>query len=79
MNYCRGCEQDFSSVSAFDRHRVGTHAYLYGPGREDGRRCIPVDELEATGFRQNARGRWEIAADADRARTAFARSSGGAK
>jgi hypothetical protein len=30
------------------------------------------DELEAAGITQNARGRWGIAADAERARRAFA-------
>jgi hypothetical protein len=80
VNLCRDCGQDFSSVRAFDRHRVGVHAYTYSqgvamePAREDGRRCLGLDELEDAGFRQTASGRWELAAEADRARRAFRRS-----
>jgi hypothetical protein len=81
MNLCRSCEQDFSSVRAFDKHRVGVHAFTYSEGlaldppREDGRRCLRTDELEDAGFRLTASGRWELAAEADRARTAFARTA----
>lgn len=77
MNFCRTCEQDFSSIAAFDKHRVGVHAYTYSEGvamepmRENGRRCLTTDELCASGFRQNVRGRWELAESADRARAAF--------
>ncbi len=84
MNYCRNCEQDFSSIAAFDKHRVGVHAYTYSEGvamepmREDGRRCLTTDELRASGFRQNVRGRWELAASADRARAAFPKAQAAA-
>jgi hypothetical protein len=77
MNLCRSCGQDFSSVRAFDTHRVGKHAYTYpgglamDPMREDGRRCLRPDEFSAAGLRQNAKGRWELAQHADRARRAF--------
>lgn len=77
MNLCRGCNQDFASIEAFDAHRVGVHAYTYSQGLqqdpmvEDGRRCIPTAELEAGGFRRNARGQWEQAARSDRTRAIF--------
>ncbi len=82
MNLCRSCEQDFSSVRAFDTHRVGVHAYTYSegvkmdPSREDGRRCLRLDEFSAAGLRQNAKGRWELAAHADQARRAFRDTAG---
>jgi hypothetical protein len=38
------------------------------PPRADGRRCLAVDELEAAGFRRNARGYWELAAQVDEVR-----------
>lgn len=64
MNVCGACGLDFSSVKGFDAHRVGKHAYTYSQGakmdppREDGRRCLSVEELEAAGFAQDVRGRW---------------------
>lgn len=65
MNRCRGCEADFGSVGAFDRHRVGRHAYTFAEGldefgRENGRRCLDSDELEAKGWRQDSHGRWRM-------------------
>jgi hypothetical protein len=68
MNLCRGCGQDFGSVKAFDAHRVGVHAYTYteglamDPPREDGRRCLSVEEMEAAQFVRNSRGRWSLSA-----------------
>jgi hypothetical protein len=67
LNFCRSCNTDFASVSAFDRHRAGVHAYTYGEGigldvaREDGRRCLTADEMRAAGT-----------ADVERARRTFA-------
>jgi hypothetical protein len=81
VNLCRSCGQDFTSVRGFDKHRVGVHLYTYSEGlklappREDGRRCLAVDELEDAGFRQTASGRWELAEQADRARRRFGRTS----
>jgi hypothetical protein len=73
MNVCRSCREDFGSVSAFDRHRVGRHTYTFREklelGRENGRRCLDTDELEAVGMALDARGRWVITADIERART----------
>jgi hypothetical protein len=66
VNLCRACGQDFGSVSAFDAHRVGKHAYTYDEGmgmdppRTDGRRCLSVEEMEAAQFVRNARGRWSL-------------------
>lgn len=62
MNLCRRCQQVFGSVELFDRHRVGRHAYTFAEGleldREDGRRCLDVEEMEQAGWRLNGRGRW---------------------
>lgn len=68
MNFCRSCKQDFGSVSAFDGHRTGKHAYTYvegydlEPRREDGRRCLDSAELEAKGWAVDAHGRWRTPA-----------------
>jgi hypothetical protein len=81
LNLCRSCGCDFASVSAFDRHRVGVHEYTYSEGlkleppREDGRRCMDADELAGAGMERDPRGRWRIAADAERARRAFAEAA----
>jgi hypothetical protein len=58
VNLCRACGEDFGSVSAFDVHRVGVHAYLFSPERPDGRRCLSTPEMLARGFLPNSRGRW---------------------
>lgn len=51
---CPTCGLPFSSVREFDRHRVGTYAT---PGQVRGnRRCLTVAELQARGWRPNARG-----------------------
>jgi hypothetical protein len=62
VNACADCGLDFASVTAFDRHRVGKHAYTYveglrlDPPRTDGRRCL--DEAErADLFDVDGRGR----------------------
>jgi hypothetical protein len=65
-NLCRSCGQDFSSVAAFDRHRTGTHEYLFADGlrldppREDGRRCLAPEELLETGMEVYSKGRWRL-------------------
>jgi hypothetical protein len=77
LNYCVCCGLDFASVAAFDRHRVGVHAYTFQEGlrleppREDGRRCLDPEEMIAYGLVRDPRGRWSIAADAERARRHF--------
>jgi hypothetical protein len=58
VNLCTACNEDFSSVEAFSRHRVGKHEYDWSPEREDGRRCLSVEEIEALGWKQNERGGW---------------------
>lgn len=74
MNLCRSCGQDFGSLVAFDKHRVGKHAYTYDealamvPPRDDGRRCLSLAELGNTGFVRNSYGRWSIASHAARGR-----------
>jgi hypothetical protein len=72
--FCRACGQEFNSVELFDRDRVGVHAYTYlqgldmDPPREDGRRCLDVDEMRAKGWKLNKRGRWIDPKRAERAR-----------
>lgn len=66
MNLCCECGLDFSSVSAFDCHRIGKPAYSFAeglrmnPSREDGRRCRDNDEMVAAGLELDERGRWRI-------------------
>jgi hypothetical protein len=80
VNLCRSCGEDFAGVSSFDAHRVGKHSYTYSEGvnmepiREDGRRCLHRDELEANGYEKNEAGRWFHAANAEQARTSFAKA-----
>jgi hypothetical protein len=62
VNWCTSCREDFGSLELFDRHRVGNHSYDFAQGLElgfeDGRRCLDVSEMEAAGWRLNARNRW---------------------
>lgn len=77
MNYCTTCKEDFASVRAFDRHRVGKHEYLYSEGlkmnppREDGRRCLGIDEMDEHGLARDGKGRWCVAAEVEHAREYF--------
>jgi hypothetical protein len=64
LNGCSACRCDFASVSAFDRHRIGT----YEPLERD---CMNEAEMVKAGLEVDPRGRWRIAADAARAREAF--------
>jgi hypothetical protein len=76
-NFCSACGQDFTSVSLFDRHRVGVHAYTYSEGLaldppvEDGRRCLDAEEMQAKGWELDARSRWVDPAKVEQARKAF--------
>jgi hypothetical protein len=60
VNLCRTCGEDFGSVTAFDAHHVGKHAYLFSPDRLNGRRCLTPAEMRARGFTKNGRGRWSL-------------------
>lgn len=48
---CPTCGEVFSSIAAFDSHRVGP----YLPGR---RRCLTAIEMLAEGMAQDSRGWW---------------------
>lgn len=48
---CRACGCVFSSVSSFDKHRVGKHEPME-------RRCLSVDEMLAKKMVQNSKGWW---------------------
>lgn len=58
MNLCRACNQDFSSVKNFDRHRVGKHEYLFSADHLDGRRCLDIEEMTNLGWTFNERKQW---------------------
>jgi hypothetical protein len=58
MNLCTACGEDFASVSLFDAHRVGKHAYLYDQAHPDGRRCLGTAEMNERGWTKNRWGRW---------------------
>lgn len=66
MTRCTACGEDFGGVSAFDAHRVGKHAYDFSEGlrmdppREDGRRCLDLDEFAEHGLVLNKRGTWSL-------------------
>jgi hypothetical protein len=50
LNFCVACENDFTSLTLFDRHRVGSH-------QGDDRRCLTEREMLAQGeFDSNGRG-----------------------
>lgn len=49
-NLCTACGFDFSSLSAFDRHRTGRHGV--------DRRCMTQAEMLADGMRHLENGRW---------------------
>ena len=74
MNLCCACKTDFASVRLFDAHRVGVHEYLWSPEREDGRRCLDADEMEAKGWKFDE-GRWTNPARAARTRAYFAEAA----
>ena len=80
MNLCHSCEHDFSSVSLFDQHRVGRHAYTYSEGvamdpiREDGRRCLSAIEMRNKGWEEDLRGRWSDPRSVEAVRAAFSAS-----
>jgi hypothetical protein len=79
LNGCSACRRDFASLTAFDSHRVGSHAYDWSPEREDGRRCLDVDEL--SDWLQDQRGRWttkKLQASAVRVAERFAGALGNA-
>ena len=50
LNGCSSCCLDFTSVDAFDRHRVGSFEYDWTVDRTDGRRCLDADELRRSKF-----------------------------
>lgn len=47
---CRGCDEYFNSVHAFDRHRVWDSPTV--------RRCLTTDEIVGTGMSINSLGFW---------------------
>jgi hypothetical protein len=60
MNVCDNCGQDFASVTAYEKHRVGVHAYEASADRPDGRRCRTEPELIELGMTRDSRSRWRL-------------------
>lgn len=58
---CRTCGEYFNSVTAFDRHRVGTWR-----DRGAWRRCLEPSEMVARGWSLNALGFWVTETRANR-------------
>jgi hypothetical protein len=48
---CKGCDQMFTSLSAFDLHRTGMFEHKK-------RRCLTGQEMLEKGMVQNAKGWW---------------------
>jgi hypothetical protein len=80
-NGCSGCGHDFTSTSLFDAHRIGVFAYTleqglrFDPPRQDGRRCLDADEMQAKGWELNDRGRWLDPVKLQATREAFAKAA----
>jgi hypothetical protein len=56
MNRCTGCSRDFTSVTAFDAHRTGSH-------RARSRRCMTTQEMAWSGLELKASGKWGLLPD----------------
>jgi hypothetical protein len=73
MNLCRGCGDDFSSVTLFDvTFTASAHEHLFDSKHLDGRRCVAASELAATGWTKNEHVQWSDPARIEQARMAFA-------
>ena len=64
-HFCAACGNDFNSLHAFDKHRVGSYgtAILDAKDRTIGytrpeRRCMTIDEMIAAKMQRNQYGRW---------------------
>ena len=73
-NGCSECREDFASVDAFDRHRVGDFNLDWWEG-ENGRHCLDPDEMQAAGLERDRNGRWQLTAAAERARRRFEKAA----
>ena len=71
-NFCASCGEDFASVRAFDRHRVGSHEVVWSLENEHGRRCLDAGEMRAAGMAPCGRGRWQIVSEVAAVRGRFA-------
>jgi hypothetical protein len=66
VNLCRSCREELASLTAFDRHRVGEHAYTWSMEHPEGRRCLVNDELLDAGMELDSRPRWRMALSDDK-------------
>lgn len=71
MNFCSSCREDFSSIAAFDKHRIGKHEYDFSAKYPDGRRCMSVDEIAEAGMARDKYERWQLVESAESARRHF--------
>jgi hypothetical protein len=53
VSYCTGCRRTFSSVSAFDLHRVGLFTH-------NQRHCFTLQEMSARGMARNDKDQWTL-------------------
>ncbi len=53
VSYCTGCRRTFSSVSAFDLHRVGLFTH-------NQRHCLTPQEMSTRGMARNDKGQWTL-------------------
>jgi hypothetical protein len=60
VNLCASCNQNFGSLTAFDRHRIGRYAHAHSEQHPDGRRCLNEDEMHTAGLHQDANGSWRL-------------------
>lgn len=56
MNMCSGCDRDFTSLTAFDKHRTGSF-------KDGSRRCMTEQEMSKAGLERKARGKWGLLPD----------------
>jgi len=61
---CRACEETFTSVGAFDRHRTGSYGNAIYKGQKfiyyekPSRRCLTCEEMKEKGLLQRENGAW---------------------
>lgn len=65
---CRACNTTFTSVKAFDLHRVASYGKAVYAGKSHRvvgytphqRRCLTIEEMQALGMTQHEKGWWQM-------------------
>ena len=70
LNQRGACGEDFTSLTLFDRHRVGKHELDY-PEHEDGWRCLTLEQMQERGRQRDRKGRRQDPVQVERAPDAF--------